>query len=237
MLAMLQAVIFDMDGVIIDSEPYHYEVESLIFDRLGISIPDEERHTFIGKAPDKLWSHIRRTYRLTQSVDELMQFDRSIRLEFMASKEEIAPIPGIIDLLADLHLHTIAIALASSSSIELITLFIEKLKLESYFNAIVSGDFVERGKPDPDIFTYTAQQLKEDTSKCIVIEDSTNGILAAKAAGMACIGFRNPNSKGQDLSTADYVIDDIRKLNYDTLKRIHASAAPRHPLPGSSHGR
>jgi HAD superfamily hydrolase (TIGR01509 family) len=221
---MLQAVIFDMDGVIVDSEPYHYEVESMIFDRLGISIPDEERHTFIGKASDKLWSHIRKAYQLNQSVNELLQFDRSVRLDYMASREEIAAIPGVVDLLNDLTEHEVKIALASSSSIDLIALFIEKLKLGSYFSIIISGDFVERGKPDPDIFTYTAQQLKEDTSKCIVIEDSTNGIRAAKAAGMACIGFRNPNSKGQDLSGADHIIDDLRKLNYDTLKKIHASA-------------
>ncbi len=213
-----------MDGVIVDSEPYHYEVESIIFDRLGISIPDEERHTFIGKASDKLWSHIRKTYQLPQSVDELLQFDRSVRLDYMASREEIAAIPGVVDLLNDLTEHGVKRALASSSSIDLITLFIEKLKLGSYFSIIVSGDFVERGKPDPDIFTYTARQLKEEPSKCVVIEDSTNGIRAAKAAGMPCIGFRNPGSKGQDLSGADYIIDDMRSLTYHRVKKIHAAA-------------
>ncbi len=93
--------------------------------------------------------------------------------------------------------------------------------MRHYFQHIISGDLVEHGKPAPDIFVYAANALREEPAHCVVIEDSTNGVKAAKLAGMKCIGFKNPNSGDQDLSLADMVIDDFRKVNLEIFESLY----------------
>lgn len=94
----------------------------------------------------------------------------------------------------------------------------KKLSLEKYFDVIVSSDFVSKGKPAPDIFLYTAKKLETQPNECLVIEDSPNGILAAKNARMKCIGFRYEFNKNMDLSKADLVVESFKKLNLNEIK-------------------
>ena len=218
---MLRAVIFDMDGVIIDSQPYHFAVEEKIFRELGFTVTEEESHSFVGMAGDRMWLYVKNKYGLRQSLQELMEYDNRIRIDYFASLEKVTPIPGIVDLLDELHRNNIKIALALSSSVEVIAIFISKSGLKHYFQQIISGDFVETGKPAPDIFIHTAQALQETATDCVVIEDSANGVKAAKAAGMKCIGFSNANSGNQDLSLADMVIDDFRKVNLQIFESLY----------------
>jgi len=126
-----------------------------------------------------------------------------------------------MELLKELRYNKVKIALASSSSVEVINVFISKLGVGHYFQQIISGDFVEKGKPAPDIFIHTAQALQESSANCVVIEDSANGVKAAKAAGMKCIGFLSPNSGAQDLSPADMVVDDFTKLTVSIIKALY----------------
>ena len=218
---MLRAVIFDMDGVIIDSQPYHFAVEEKIFRDKGIAVSTEESHSFVGMAGDLMWLYVKNKFGLRQSIKELMEYDNKIRIDYFASLEKVTPIPGIVDLLDELNRNNIKIALASSSSVEVIEIFISKSGLEHYFQQIISGDFVEKGKPAPDIFIHTAQALQEAAADCVVIEDSANGVKAAKLAGMKCIGFKNANSGDQDLSLADMVIDDFRKVNLEIIESLY----------------
>ncbi|MCX5895545.1 MAG: HAD family phosphatase [Proteobacteria bacterium] len=217
---ILRAVIFDMDGVIVDSQPYHFAVEEKIFCELGFAVTVEESHSFVGMAGDRMWSYLKDKFGLKQSIEALMEFDNKIRADYFASLKNVNPVPGIIDLLDELKHNNIKTALASSSSVEVIEAFISKLNLEHYFQHIISGDLVERGKPDPDIFIHTARALNEKVSDCVVIEDSTNGVKAAKLAGMKCIGFKNPNSGDQDLSLADMVMDDLRKIDLHLMQSL-----------------
>jgi len=218
---MLRAVIFDMDGVIIDSQPYHFAVEEKIFRELGFVVTEEESHSFVGMAGDLMWLYVKNKYGLRQSLKELVEYDNRIRIDYFALLENVTPIPGIVDLLDELNRNNIKIALASSSSVEVIDIFISKLGIGHYFQQIISGDFVEKGKPAPDIFVYTARALQEAAADCVVIEDSANGVKAAKAAGMKCIGFKNANSGDQDLSLADMVIDDFRKVNLEIVESLY----------------
>ncbi|MDI3311034.1 MAG: HAD-IA family hydrolase, partial [Thermoanaerobacterium sp.] len=112
------------------------------------------------------------------------------------------------------------LAVASSSPIEVIKLVVKRLKLESYFDELVSGDFVKRSKPHPDIFLYAAEKLLVEPERCLVIEDSNKGVLAAKSAGMKVVGFINPNSGNQDINMADMVIRSFSELNYEKLQNI-----------------
>jgi HAD superfamily hydrolase (TIGR01509 family) len=220
---MLRAVIFDMDGVIIDSQPYHFAVEEKIFRELGFAVTEEESHSFVGMAGDRMWLYVKNKYGLRQSLKELVEYDNRIRIDYFASLAKVTPIPGIVDLLDELNRNNIKIALASSSSVEVIEIFISKSGLKHYFQQIISGDFVEKGKPAPDIFIHTAQALQEAAADCVVIEDSANGVKAAKLAGMKCIGFKNANSGDQDLSLADMVIDDFKKIDVHLMEALFNS--------------
>ena len=217
---MLRAVIFDMDGVIIDSEPIHFERENMLFRELGLSISDEEHHSFVGITGRDMWERIKRKYNLEQSVEELVRFDRSRLDHNFFYPDKIKSIPGIKDLIEELSNNKIKLVLASSAPLNRIGLILERLRLRQYFSEIVSGEEVEYGKPDPDIFFHAASLAGAKPEDCLVIEDSRNGIEAAKSAGMKCLGFKNPNSGNQDLSSADMVIESFLKINYEKLIRI-----------------
>ncbi len=217
---MLKAVIFDMDGVIIDSEPIHFEREKMLFRELGLSISDEEHNSFVGITGRDMWKRIKRKYNLEQSVDELVRFDRSQLNHYFFYPDKIKSIPGIKDLIEELSNHKIKLVLASSAPLNRIVLILEKLRLRQYFSEIVSGEEVEYGKPNPDIFFHAASLAGVKPKDCLVIEDSRNGVEAAKLAGMKCLGFKNPNSGNQDLSSADMVIESFLKINYAIIFKI-----------------
>ena len=217
---MLRAVIFDMDGVIIDSQPYHFAVEDKMCREIGIDVSLEESHSFVGMAGAKVWGYLKNKHALKKSIEELLAFENKARTAYFSSLKNVQPIPGVVELLKKLRQHDIKTALASSSSAEVIEIFLSKMGLKDFFQHITNGDAVENGKPDPDIFLHTATALGENPSACLVIEDSANGVRAAKDAGMKCVGFRNANSGAQDLSLADMVIDDFRKVNLEIIESL-----------------
>jgi len=203
---MNNPVIFDMYGVLVDSEPFHLEMEQKIFKELGITVEAQEHFTYVGMTPLMMWRQIRERHGLEQPAEALkeLEMDRKCRLlEHMG----ISPNTGIKDLLATLAGAGHPMALASSSPRRFIELVVDKAGLRSFFQHILSGDEVRAGKPEPDLFLVTAELLGVPPVICTVIEDSSNGILAAKRAGMRCIALRNPHSGNQDLSRADLIVD------------------------------
>ena len=217
---MLEAVIFDMDGVIINSEPLHYEANKKLFDKLGFSVPINEYSNYIGISTEKMWEDLRDKYDLNESLDRLTDKHREHTHEFIRENMNGTEIPGIKKILEELKDANIKTAVASSSSKDLIETVIKGFDLCKYFDVLISGEEVEKGKPNPDIFLLAAKKLNVNIKNCIVIEDSTNGVKAAKKAGAKCIGFNNPDSHGQSLSKADIVINKFDILNYDLLKSL-----------------
>jgi HAD superfamily hydrolase (TIGR01509 family) len=188
---------------------------------MGINVSIEESHSFVGMAGPKVWGYLKNKHALQESIDELMAYENRARISYFSSLENVHPIPGVVELLEELKWHAIKTALASSSSAAVIEIFLSKLGLRNFFQRIVSGDAIEKGKPDPDIFLHTATALGEYPADCVVIEDSANGVNAAKLAGMKCIGFKNANSGDQDLSLADMVIDDFRNVTIAIIKSLY----------------
>lgn len=217
---MLKAVIFDMDGVLLDSEPYHYFIEGEIYKRLGINIPEEIRVNFVGMGNKEMWTFIKNKYGLKQSIEELTQNNDRERFDYMSTLTGLLPNPGVAGLLDELKKNNIKIALASSSPKNVINILVDQISLTKYFDIMVSGDEFKNGKPEPDIFIQSAKLLRENATDCIVIEDSTNGIKAAKAAKMKCIAYKNKGTRGQDISMADLVIDDFAKLDIVKIKNL-----------------
>lgn len=217
---MIEAVIFDMDGVIIDSEPMHREVENDIFKSLGISMAINEHDSFCGKTMKSMWSILKDKYKLSNSVDELVNTKRENFFKYLKLQKELKPIEGIPELIDSLYKNKYKLAVASSSPMEIIDFIIKSYGLDKYFNVIITGESIAKSKPEPDIFLHAAEKLKVEPHKCIVIEDSHNGATAAKRAGMKCIGFKNPNSGNQDLSIADKIIISYKEIKVEQLNEI-----------------
>lgn len=216
---MLKAVIFDMDGVIIDSEPIHFRVEKKLLGGFGIEVDDKFLSQYVGVSNPEMFADLKAKFNLENSVNELLEMRLNLLLEELNETEQ-GPISGVRELIIDLVSHNVLLAIGSSSPRVFIEAVIKKLNLKQYFNVIVSGEDVEKSKPAPDIFLKAAGLLKVSPDECIVIEDSAAGTRAAAAAGIKCVGFANPHSGNQDLSKASVVVDDMNKLNYNYLCKI-----------------
>ncbi|WP_320178370.1 HAD family hydrolase [Roseovarius pacificus] len=204
----MKTVIFDMDGVIIDSEPVHVRIESVLFDELGIIMAPGEQESYVGTSGANMFALIKKRHGLAQSVESLLKISRS-RLKEVLRSGDIDMVGGAASLIHRLHEKGYPLALASSSINEHIDIVMERFTIARYFRCRVSGDDVTQSKPDPEIFLTTARRMGVPPEDCWVIEDSEHGVRAAVDAGMRCIGFANPNSGNQNLSKADYIIRNM----------------------------
>jgi HAD superfamily hydrolase (TIGR01549 family) len=216
---MKKVIIFDMDGVLIDSEPAYLEMNKSLFTELGIEMNSGEYEKFVGMDSYKMWSLIKSKYNLSQSTDELRLTEKNLMKDVLNSPAVSQTINGIPELLQLFREKKYLMSLASSSSAENIQLIVSKLNLSEYFDFIVSGEEVKNGKPAPDIFLKVSQELNVPLHYCFVIEDSSNGVKAAMSAGMHCIGFKNNGSNNQDISNADLILDSFsenerKRLSY-----------------------
>lgn len=218
---MLEAVIFDMDGVLIDSEPDHLRIHEKMIELLGIEPSSADHSKYVGVTTSYKWSDIKSKYDLNYSVQELVDMNRNNYFEYITSKDVILePIFGVDKLVKNIHKNGVKLAVASSSPINVIETVVKSIGLDKYFNVLVSGDYVKKSKPNPDIFLYAAEKLKINPENCLVVEDSHNGSIAAKRAAMKCVGYKNINSENQDLSSADLIIDSFNKVQLEELKKL-----------------
>ena len=225
---MISTIIFDMDGVIIDSEPVHYEIETSVMSELGISISEKEYHAFVGRTAKSMWSELIERFNLEITIEEVIQKSKDQYHYRLYHTDQPHYIPGTVALIKGLHAMGKKLILASSSTLENIRIVMDKHQLTYFFDEIVGGDEVTNGKPDPEIFVLAAKRARTLPSQCLVIEDSRNGVAAAKAAGMCCIGFNNPSSPGQLLYDADIVVTDMANLTaqniFDQLDKSKSSS-------------
>jgi HAD superfamily hydrolase (TIGR01549 family) len=207
-----KAVIFDLDGVIIDSEPIHMHVMNTITSQWGKSQNWEEYVRNIGKSDEHIWTDLKNRLQLDMDVDQLIELYCVKLTEYFLQSENIPIVEGIPELLDVLHKEDIACAVGSASSHTNIGLTLKHIKNKQYFKAISSGDDVKKSKPAPDIFLHAAELLQIQPEDCAVIEDASHGVQAAKTAQMYCVGYINHTSGKQDLSNADKIIYNIREL-------------------------
>jgi len=206
-----KVIVFDMDGVLIDSEPAYMEMNKKLFGELGIKMNEANYHELVGMSSFNMWTMLKEDFNLSREVNELVKLEKNRMYEILNSDIIAGPIKGITDLLESLKGKNFNISVASSSPKDNINLVVSKLKLDKYFDYIVSGEDVEKGKPAPDIFLNAAKQFNAAPEKCFVIEDSVNGMKAALNAGMKCIGFKNNDTNFQNLSKADLLIQNFSK--------------------------
>ena len=208
----LQAVIFDMDGVIIDSEPIYFNIQEQIFSQMGFSVSTDEYEEFIGAGMHMMWKILKNNKNLDQSIDELVNMNNEIVYNSFKNMKDISPMPYFYEFIEKCNNRKVKIALASSTAKRTIHAILDNLDIRNRFDVIVSGEDVDNGKPAPDIFLAAAEKIKVIPENCLIIEDSTNGTKAARAAGMYCIGLRNAGYEDQDLSAANIILNDFRQI-------------------------
>lgn len=212
---MIRAVIFDLDGVIVESENAHIEAEKQTFLKYGVQISAEELHKYTGTTAKAMFTELIRKYKLNTTFEEIS--DQKEEIFFGLLREDAEPTKGIITLLRKLKSERIRLAIGSSSTKKQIKYVLNKLEIARIFDCVVGAEDIVNSKPDPEIFLKAATELDVKPSECLVVEDSKLGVEAAKRAHMKCVGYRNPNSGNQDLSRADIVTDDFSKLSITTL--------------------
>ncbi|WP_322922653.1 HAD family hydrolase [Paenibacillus campi] len=208
----IAGVIFDMDGVLIDSEPIYFDIEKSTFVHFGAQVEQEEHHTYVGVTLASMFQQVQQRHRLSCTVEEMLSFHVQHVMDVIRKHPELRPFEGLVAWLDWLHEAGIPMVVASSSPRALIELILERLELRGYFQGIVSGEEVAHGKPAPDIFLHAAGMLGVQPERCLVIEDSRNGVKAARSASMRCIGHQNPGSGMQNLEQAHTVIHNYAEL-------------------------
>jgi HAD superfamily hydrolase (TIGR01509 family) len=218
MIGYTKGVIFDLDGVISDTQKIKTQVSvDMLYDKYGVEItPEEYEETYAGMKTRHIFNNIFKQYDIDDNIEtfidnRILELDAQIELN-------IPLVPGSIDLIDAFKRAGYKLGLASGGSREWVDKVTKRLNIKSKFDTIAYSDEVEKSKPNPEIYLLAAERLRIDPAKCIVIEDSKNGITAAKSAGMKCIALvENTDDKSYN---ADLVVSDLRQIDVEKLDLI-----------------
>ena len=214
---MIKAAIFDMDGVVSDTQKLHSRVESSILSRFGINItPDEITLRYSGVRTKEFFKELLTEANVDFNLEELM-LEKWEKMNELA-KISVDYIDGIYELLDLLLNANIKLAVGTASSTKYALSVLNKLNISDKFLSIVTGDMVEKGKPDPAIFLLAAKNINIDPNECLVIEDGISGMLAAKNANMKCIGL--VKAIDYDKYPTKNQILSLREIDMDYLKSL-----------------
>ncbi|WP_367388158.1 HAD family hydrolase [Lewinella sp. LCG006] len=205
-------VLFDMDGVIIDSELLHKKAYYETFDALGVEVSEELYKTFTGSSTINAFQRLVAHFNLEEDPEELVLQKRKRYVDFFENDPKLHLVNGVEAIIKYFYHKGLTLVLASSSAMENIDRVFNRFDLHQYFTAKISGADLKASKPHPEIFEKAAMLGRTPKENCIVIEDSDNGIQAAKTAGIFVFGYRNPMAADQTLENADVVITDFSEL-------------------------
>ena len=213
----LKAVLFDMDGVIVDTEPLHYKAYHKMFEDLEIDVDDEFYSTFTGSSTQSVCERLKEKFKLEESWQDLAAIKRNYFKHYFDTDPDFDLLSGVKELILNYFENGIKLVLASSAHMNTINWVFEKFDLEQYFIAKISGADLRESKPHPEIFELAAEISGEPKENCMVIEDSTNGIKAANAAGIFCAAFASEHSKLQHYETSDILVYDFEELRIEKI--------------------
>ncbi|MCB0457507.1 MAG: HAD family phosphatase [Flavobacteriaceae bacterium] len=215
---MLKAVLFDMDGVIVDTEPLHRKAYFMMFAEMGLNVSEALYTSFTGQSTLEICETLVENFSMKQSPKDLVACKRKHFKQLFENDNSLTLLPGVLKLIENYYHNGLALVLASSASMDNINQIFTRFDLDRYFKAKLSGADLKKSKPHPEIFIKATQAADCSPNECMVIEDSTNGILAAKAAGIFCVGYNSLHSKDQDYSQADKVVGDFSELRFEVVK-------------------
>ncbi|PQV64996.1 pseudouridine-5'-monophosphatase/sugar-phosphatase [Abditibacterium utsteinense] len=210
---MIQAILFDCDGVIADSEAHWNQIDRAHLAHFGV--PDYDgryKEHVIGKSFTIAANFYKDTFGLSPSIEELIEQRTGVAARFYA--EEVPIFPGVSEVLVKLKSMNLKLALATSSVSRLITPFLKRHDIEKYFDVIVTGEMVKNGKPHPDIYRLAAQKCGVATKNALVVEDALAGLEAGRGAGATTVAI--PDARWMDPALfqgqADYIVAELREV-------------------------
>jgi len=220
---MIDAVIFDMDGLLIDSEPFWRRAQLFAFGTVGVTLSEADlRHT-MGRRIDEVvahWYHERPWKGATRQDIEALIVDKVIELV----KTEGKALPGVNKIIEFFEAKSLPLAIASSSSSEIIDAVIDTLRIRGHFTHVYSAQNETHGKPHPGVYITTASLLGVPPHRCLAFEDSPSGVLAAKAAKMKCVAVPAPENKAHPyIQIADAVLDSLAAFDEALFDSLQAS--------------
>ena len=215
------AVIFDMDGVLVDSNPYHLRKWADFLDRHGVPYnPDDLPGRVLGPRSD---TSIRFFLGPRLSDSEVLRLNEELEEGFRrAFRPHAKPLPGVAALIAELHSAGVPMAVASSAMAKNVEFIVDVLGIRPYFRCLVTGDEVTHSKPHPEIYLKTAERLGIDPAGCVTFEDSFVGVESAKGAGMKCVAIAStfPLEELRERTRADLIVRSFEVLTLDTLRQL-----------------
>jgi beta-phosphoglucomutase len=195
-------VIFDMDGVLVDSEEFISRAAMMMFAERGLKVKAEDFSPFVGMGENRYIGGVAEKYRHTGDIVELKKRTYDIYLEIIKGK--LKPLPGVFEFIRQCRAKGLRLAVASSADMRKVKGNLEEIRLGSEkFDAVICGEDVERKKPAPDIFLLAAKRIGVEPRRCIVVEDAVSGVKAARAAGTKCLGITSSFSE-EELAGADW---------------------------------
>ena len=212
-----QAVIFDMDGVITDSEPLYGEAVNVVLAREGLALTDDDHRAIMGSSIAYTWRYVIDRFGLAGGVDDWTPAYDVAVAEVLGANAVAAE--GLEWLLDGLKERGVRIGLATSSLSHWADAILKRLGVAAAFEAIAASDMVEAAKPAPDLYLLAAGKLGVAPERCLAIEDTPRGIASAKAAGMDAVAVRTESTAGMDISAADYAIDRLSDFDFAWLAR------------------
>lgn len=218
-MSALRAAIFDMDGVLVDSEPFWRAAEIEVFAGVGLHLSDEDCAGTMGMRIDDVVAHwyARHPWR-GPGLQEVQE--RIVEGVIARVRTDGRPLPGVLEALELLSARGLRLGLASSSERPVIAAVLERLGLDGAFEAVVSAGDVAAGKPAPDVYLRAAAELRAEPQACLAIEDSPAGVAAAKGAGMTCVAVARDRVSPAELAAADAVIGSLGELSAGLLDRL-----------------
>jgi len=215
-----KTIIFDMDGVIVDAEPYHCQAWIEACQKVGINIDEKfyfskicGNHSLISA------KMLLEQFNNNNTPDDLVD-KKSFYAQKIISRKKLNAFPGVLELVRFFNKKNYRIGLVSSTAYPIIDIILNKLKIKSYFSLIHGPERVKQGKPDPEPYVLAAKILSVEPWDCVVFEDSKGGVVSAKRAGAKCIAYLNGHNRKQDLGLADYITNSFFKINENLINSL-----------------
>jgi len=241
---MIKAVIFDLDGVIINSEPLHDESTAIVLQKNGISISEKERKQFLGLNDKEIFSQVVKENKLKKTPEDLIQEREKVYFDLikkvkenklkktpedliqerekvyfdLIKKKGLDLFPGVLEAIQKFS-KRYKLAITTSSEKSKVDFTLKKFNLSQYFPIIITGEDITKGKPDPEPYIKTIKQLGVKSKECLVIEDSINGMKSALDAGCFCIAVTNTFPAAQ-LKQADMIVQNISEINENVITLV-----------------